>query len=99
MVKVMIFDTHAHYMDEAFAQDRDELLASMKDAGVGTIVEVGASISSTKDAVALSRQYDFVYGAVGVHPEDVEHMTPETVEWLKELTKEPKIVADRKSVV
>ena len=64
MVKVMIFDTHAHYMDEAFAQDRDELLASMKDAGVGTIVEVGASISSTKDAVALSRQYDFVYGAV-----------------------------------
>lgn len=93
MVKRMIFDTHAHYMDDRFAEDREELLASMHEAGVGNIVEVGASIQSTKDAVALSRKYDFIYGAVGVHPDGVPEMTDETIEWLKELTKEPKVVA------
>ncbi len=89
----MIFDTHAHYMDDRFSEDRDELLASMHGAGVGNIVEVGADIQSTGDAVALSRQYDFVYAAVGVHPDGVTEMNMETIKWLKELTGEPKVVA------
>jgi len=89
----MIFDTHAHYMDERFAEDREALLASLRDAGVGNVVEVGASIQSTKDAVALSRKHDFVYSAVGVHPDGVPEMTDETIEWLKGLTGEPKVVA------
>ena len=89
----MIFDTHAHYMDERFVEDREALLASLRDAGVGNVVEVGASIQSTKDAVALSRKHDFVYSAVGVHPDGVPEMTDETIEWLKGLTGEPKVVA------
>lgn len=89
----MIFDTHAHYMDERFVEDREALLASLRDAGVGNVVEVGASIQSTKDAVALSRKHNFVYSAVGVHPDGVPEMTDETIEWLKGLTGEPKVVA------
>ena len=80
-------------MDERFAEDREALLASLRDAGVGNVVEVGASIESTKDAVALSRKHDFVYSAVGVHPDGVPEMTDETIEWLKGLTGEPKVVA------
>ena len=90
----MIFDTHAHYMDERFAEDREVLLASLRDAGVGNVVEVGASIQSTKDAVALSGKYDFVYSAVGVHPDGVPEMIDETIEWLKGLTGEPKVAGD-----
>lgn len=64
----MIFDTHAHYTDARFDEDREELLAGMKARGVGEIVEVGASIQSTKDAVNLAESHDNIYAAVGVHP-------------------------------
>ena len=71
----MIFDTHAHYTDARFDEDREELLAGMKARGVGEIVEVGASIQSTKDAVNLAESHDNIYAAVGVHPEDIERLT------------------------
>ena len=70
----MIFDTHAHYTDARFDEDREELLAGMKARGVGEIVEVGASIQSTKDAVNLAESHDNIYAAVGVHPEDIERL-------------------------
>lgn len=89
----MIIDTHAHYEDERFDEDREELLASMQGAGVGLIVDVGAGVQSTRDAVALSRKYDFVYAAAGVHPEDVERLTPEHMDWLAGLAGEEKVVA------
>ena len=64
----MIFETHAHYDDERFEEDREELITSMPERGVGTIINVGASIESTKTTLALSERYEFVYAAVGVHP-------------------------------
>ena len=67
----MIFDTHAHYNDKQFDADRDELLSSMSEQNVGTIVNVGASFQDCKDGVALARKYTFVYAAVGLHPDDV----------------------------
>ena len=67
----MIFDTHAHYNDKQFDADRDELLSSMSEQNVGTIVNVGASFQDCKDGVALARKYPFVYAAVGLHPDDV----------------------------
>ena len=63
----MIFDTHAHYDDEAFDTDRDELLTSMNENGICNIVNVGASMDSTKASVELSKKYDFMYTSVGVH--------------------------------
>lgn len=89
----MIIDTHAHYEDARFQEDRDELLRSMPGQGVGLIVDVGAGIQSTKDAVALSEGYDFVYAAVGIHPEDIDKLEPRHMDWLEELSVLEKVIA------
>lgn len=89
----MIFDTHAHYEDEQFNEDRELILASMKENGVGRIVDVGSSVESTKAAVELAGQYDFIYAAVGIHPEEVGDIDESHMEWLKSLTEDEKVVA------
>lgn len=89
----LIFDTHAHYDDEAFDDDRKELLNSLKDQGVGAIINVGASIASTKTTLKLMNQYPFIYGALGVHPSDTAELTEADMEWLKEQFHNPKAVA------
>lgn len=89
----MIFDTHTHYEDERFDEDRDELLKSMKENGIDKIVNVGASINSTKKTVELAHKYDFVYAAVGIHPQDVATLDEKHIEWLKELAADTKVVA------
>lgn len=88
-----IFDTHAHYNDEAFDKDRDELLRSLNAKGIGTVVNVGASIQSTKETLQLTRQYHFVYGAAGVHPNETGELNDNLIEWLRDITRENKIVA------
>lgn len=65
-----IFDTHAHYDDEAFDEDRDAVLTGLYKLGIGTVVNVGASLSSCRTTFALAQKYPFVYGAVGVHPSE-----------------------------
>ena len=62
----MIFDTHAHYDDEQFNEDRVELLNSMEEQGVGTIVNVSAAYNSCRKVIALAKEYPFVYAAVGI---------------------------------
>lgn len=89
----MIFDTHAHYDDEAYEEDREDILKLIQQDGVGLVTDVGATIASTKKAVALSEQYDFIYAAVGVHPEGVEELTNQDMDWLCELAKREKVVA------
>ena len=66
----MIFDTHAHFDDDAFDEDRDDLLSGMRDAGVEYIVNVGASMASSERSIKLAEKYQFVYAAVGVHPDE-----------------------------
>ena len=88
-----IFDTHAHYDDEDFDADRYELLESMKEHGVGTIVNIGASMRSCKTTLALAEKYPFVYGALGVHPSDCGTMTEEDIQWIKANAANEKIVA------
>ena len=88
-----IFDTHAHYDDEDFDADRYELLDSMKEHGVGTIVNIGASMRSCKTTLALAEKYPFVYGALGVHPSDCGTMTEEDIQWIKANAANEKIVA------
>lgn len=89
----MIFDSHAHYDDEAFEEDRQELLSSMKENGVGRIVNVGASLESSESSVALAETYDFIYAAVGVHPSDTGKLYEENYKRLCELMKHEKVVA------
>lgn len=89
----MIFDTHAHYDDEAFDADRENLLAGMKEAGVDYIVNVGASMASSKRSIALAEKYPFVYAAVGVHPDEVGELDEERLALLKEWSGHPKVKA------
>lgn len=89
----MIFDTHAHYDDEDFDVDREELLSKMKAAGVSHIVNIGASLESTKRSLELAKQYDFIYAAVGVHPSDTGELNEENFAWLSKQCELPKVVA------
>lgn len=79
----MIIDTHAHYDDKAFEEDRAQLLGSMAGEGVGRIVNIGSSLGACKRTIQLMEQYDFVYGALGVHPTDSGELTEGDIEWLK----------------
>ena len=91
---MFIIDTHAHYDDKAFDEDRDVLLESMRNQGIGIVVNIGSSMESTRQTLALTKQYDFVYGAAGVHPSDTKELEDAALyEELKEIAKEEKIVA------
>lgn len=89
----MIIDSHAHYDDEAFEEDRDNLLQSMQSNGIEKIINVGANIKGSRASIALSEQYPFIYSAVGVHPSDTEELNEEKMAWLKEVSKKEKVVA------
>ena len=88
-----IFDTHAHYDDEAFDADREEVLTGLKKQGIGTVVNVGASIASTKTTLALAETHSFMYAAVGVHPNETAELTVADMKWLESLAENPKVVA------
>jgi len=79
----MIFESHAHYDDEAFNADRDELLKSLVGNGIEYVVNVGSSMESTRSSVALAGKYDFIYAAIGVHPSETGELTENDIEWLK----------------
>ena len=89
----MIFETHAHYDDESFDEDREQLLCSLPEQGIGRVINVGASIETTKTTLALAAKYDFIYAAVGVHPSDIDGLNEETYAWLKQQATLPKTVA------
>ena len=73
----MIFDTHAHYDDEAFDEDREQLLASFKENGIDAVTNVAASLSSCKTTLELARNHDFMYAALGVHPSESAELSDE----------------------
>lgn len=89
----MIFDTHAHMDDSWFDDDRRELLESMKDNGVETIVNIAADTKSLKSTIQLVDEYDFVFGALGIHPDEVGDLNEEIYKWIEENLSHPKIVA------
>lgn len=84
--KRMIFETHAHYDDEKFNIDRETLLASLPEKGIGRVINVGASIETTRTTLELAERYEHVYAAVGVHPSDVGDLNEATFSWLREQT-------------
>ncbi|MCI8311497.1 MAG: TatD family hydrolase [Lachnospiraceae bacterium] len=89
----MIFDSHAHYDDQAFDSDREEVLASLQKSGIGTVVNVGASLEGTRRTIELTRKYPFIYGAAGVHPSEVKELDEERFLWLRKQCMQEKIVA------
>ena len=73
----MIFDTHAHYDDRQFEEDREELLGSMRENGVELIVDAASDIASWDKIEQLTDRYPFIYGAIGVHPDEVGELDEE----------------------
>ena len=88
-----IFDTHAHYDDDAFNEDREQLLAALPGQGIARVVDVGASLASCRKVLELMEQYDYIYGAIGVHPSETAELTEESYSWLKEQCQKEKCLA------
>ena len=90
----MLFDTHAHMDDRAFDEDRQVLLAALPGQEIGLLMNPGCSLESSRRADALSRAYDYIYAAVGSHPDAADEVTPEVLEEYRKLCREnPKIRA------
>jgi len=89
----MIFETHAHYEDDAFNTDREEILARLLKEEIGYVVNVSSTLETVEKTIELMDRYPFIYGAIGIHPENTKDLTKESFAWLKEKAKHPKTVA------
>ena len=83
----MLFDTHAHMDDRAFGEDREVLLARLPEQGIGLLMNPGCSLASSRDAVALAARYDYIYAAVGSHPDAADEVTPAVLDEYRMLCK------------
>ena len=89
----MIFDTHAHYYDEAFDADRDALLSALPGRGVALVVCPGCDLGSSRACVSLAERYDYLYAAAGIHPENLEGVALAELDGVKALCAHPRVVA------
>ena len=90
----MLFDTHAHMDDRAFSEDRHALLGGLAEKGVGLVMNPGCSLESSRNAVKLAKEYDYIYAAVGSHPDTADEVNEEVLEEYRKLCKlNPKIKA------
>lgn len=89
----MIFDSHAHYDDSAFDEDRDEVINELPKLGVMGVLNCGSSAYGMRKSVELADKYDFIYAAVGIHPENADELTDDILEEIKEFTKRDKVKA------
>ncbi len=89
----MLFDTHAHLDDEQYAEEQQAVIERAQQAGVGLIVNVGYNVESARQTVELTQQYDFIYGAVGMHPHDAKDLNEQSLAALREMAGQPRIVA------
>ena len=90
----MLFDTHAHMDDRAFDTDREELLNSFPNQGIALLMNPGCSLESSRNAVKLANRYDYVYAAVGSHPDAADEVNEVVLEEYRKLCKRnPKVKA------
>ena len=89
----MIIDTHVHYDDEAFDADREELIGSLQENNIGFVLDIGSTKESLPKIRSLMDRYDFVYGAMGLHPDEIGDLTDELLGEIREDMKNPKVLA------
>ncbi len=89
----MLIDTHAHLNTEAFDNDREEVIQRAQDVGVSRIVNIGFNRETIPSSVELAETYDFIYTAVGWHPQDAKDMREADLQWIEQLCSHPKVVA------
>lgn len=90
---ILIFDSHAHYDDEAFHEDRDLLLPNLKEKGIVGILNCGSTLQGARTSYNLAEKYDFVYAAVGIHPEEAYELNEEALNEIKNMAKNHKVKA------
>ena len=84
-----IFDTHAHYDDQRFDEDRDELLAALPREGVCAVVNAASDLPSARAGIALAERYPFLWAAAGIHPHEAEDAPADAIEQLRTLLAHP----------
>ena len=84
----MIFETHAHYDDPAFDEDRESLLPKLPEEGITRVVNVAASLKGCRDSLDLAKKYDFIYASIGVHPSDTGELTDDDLAFMEKLCRE-----------
>lgn len=89
----MLVDTHCHLDFPDFKEDLNQVIQRAKDKGIAYIINIGSSLKGSQDALALAKQYDFIYATVGLHPHEADRIEKTTIERLTELAKEEKVVA------
>lgn len=93
VIKIMIFDSHAHYDSHQYDEDREEVLLGLKDRNVAKIVDISADLDGIAKVLELADKYDFVYASVGVHPDEVEELTDADLDYMRQQCKHSKVVA------
>jgi len=88
-----VIDSHAHLDFPQFNADRPAVIRRARQAGLTAVVNVGTDLASSRAAVALAQEHDFIYAAVGVHPHDAKTVTPAVLAELRALARQPKVVA------
>lgn len=88
-----IFDSHAHYTDKAFNDDRENMLGSLRESGICGVINCGADIESSVFSVELANKYDYIFAACGIHPEEADKIPENHIEILKNLARNEKCVA------
>ena len=89
----MLFDSHSHYNDSKFDEDRDEILKTLPDSGIEYIVNAADSMQSLKKIIPLAEKYPYIYASVGVHPEETGNLTEADMDTLLRLSKHEKVCA------
>lgn len=89
----MIFESHAHYDDEAFDDDRDELLSGLREKGIGYVMNISSDLRSVRTTLELAGKYPFVFAATGIHPSDTGELNEENFAWLKSQCGNEKVLA------
>lgn len=93
MKDIKIFESHAHYDDRAFDDDRDELLKTLADEGYAYVINVAAELRGVDSTLELASNYDHVYGAIGIHPGSVDELNENTFQHVREAAFKPKMLA------
>ena len=89
----MLFDTHAHMNDPAFDQDREQVLLGLKDKGVELVMNIGCSLKSSRDCIAMAEKYPFVYATVGSHPDSADEVNEDVIGQYRQMAQHERVLA------
>ena len=90
---MLLFDTHAHLNDPAFDPDREELMEGLAEKGIGLVMNAGCSLESSRDIVAMTERWSWLYGSVGSHPDSADEVDENVIEEYRKLCRHEKIKA------